>query len=230
MSLKNIIKLCLYLAAAGCVITFAGDILMLGAPMSGSEYFRVYKTTMIDTSYERLLIGSTLGLFVTLELFGFWALYLMLRQSSKRLSAAIFLCLCFSMIAGIAYHSCFAFYGSGLQVHQQIHSEITGLMIDRFNAYHSVLYMTMGLFYSAGSFLFVIVVLRKKTVFKKWQALLNPLTLLVAVRLLLSIIPTPAGGYIAPGYGNITNIVFFSFLLFVMTKTKGDAILADSRD
>jgi hypothetical protein len=230
MNQKNIIKISLSLAAVGCVITLIGDVLMLGAPMSGSEYFRVYKTTMINTSFERLLLGNTLGLFVTLELFGFWALYLILKQNSKHLSAAIFFCFCLSMIVGIAYHSSFAFYGSGLQVDQQISNEITGLMIQRFNVYHNVLYILMGLFYAAGSFLFVILVLREKTVFKKWQAVLNPLALLAAVRLLLSIIPMPVGGYIAPGYGNITNIVFFSFLLYIMIKIKWDITVANSYD
>lgn len=220
MDSTKTIQLCLILAFAGCGVTFAGDILLLGGPLSGKEYFTVYKKSMINVSHWRLLAGNTLGLFVILELFGFWALYLVLKKDHSALAKTIFFCLSFSMLAGLAYHSAFAFYGVGLQVHDKIKSEITALMIQQFEIYHAILYKMLGLFFGLGSAAFAILVLWKNTIFKKWHAFLNPLVILVAVRFTLSLIPSPAGGYLAPGYGNITNIVFF--LIFTVVLIKND--------
>ncbi len=218
MDLKKTIQCCLFLAFLGCAVTFAGDVLLLGAPLSGREYFSVYKNTMTAIPHWRLLAGNTLGLCVILELFGFWALYLVFKKDHAVLAKTIFFCFSFSMLAGLAYHSAFAFYGQGLQIHDKINSELTALMIQRFEMYHMVLYKMLGLFFGLGSAAFALLVLWKTTVFKKWYAIANPLVILIAVRFLLSLIPSPLGGYIAPGYGNITNIVFFSIFTFVLIK------------
>ncbi len=220
MNQATMVKLCLAIAVFGCMLTFVGDVIMLGGPMSGSEYFLIYKDNMIGISHERLLVGNTMGLFVILELFGFWSLHLILRQNSKMLSAAIFFCMSFSMLAGLAYHCSFAFYGTGLQVHQQLNNEATGMMIRRFFVYHDIFYKLMGLFFGTGSLLFMMLVVWKNTAFKKWQAILSPLVILIGVRFILSMIPSPIGGYIAPGYGNITNILFFCFIILVMVQKK----------
>ncbi len=64
------------LAIAGCLGTYAADLLLLAAPLSGSEYFAVYQGTMVDASHTRLLWGNTLGLiFLPLQLFGLWVVH-----------------------------------------------------------------------------------------------------------------------------------------------------------
>jgi hypothetical protein len=219
MDQKKQIQLCMLIAIFACAGAFASDILMLAVPLSGLEYFSSYKLNMIRISSERLFIGNTLGVvFIPLELFGFWALYLILKKQQQLLAFILIFTLSFSMISGIAYHANFAFYGIGLQVHEIIRNETTKFMIDKFKIFHETLYQMMGLFYGIGSIAFSILILWKKTIFKKWHIIFAPIMILIVVRFILSLIPSPIGGYIAPGYGNITNIIFFIFLTIMFWK------------
>ncbi len=219
MDQKKQIKYCMLIAIVACAGAFLSDILMLAVPLGGMEYFSSYKLNMIRISSDRLFIGNTLGVvFIPLELFGFWALYLMIKKYQQFLASLILFTLSFSMMAGIAYHANFAFYGIGLQTHELIKNDMTKFMIGKFELFHGILYQMMGLFYGIGSTAFIILIIWKKTIFKKWHVLFAPIILLIVARYLLSLIPSPLGGYIAPGYGNITNSLFFIFLTIVFWK------------
>jgi len=208
------------IAITACIVTYIGDVLMLAQPMSGSEYFSIYKNTMVSVSHQRLLWGNTLGLAVMFQLFGYFVVYLMIKRENLLLANMFFYSLCFSMLAGLAYHCSFAFYGTGLQVHKAVNSSITSSMIAQFEEYHIILYRFMGLFFGLGSLAFAVLIFWKDTLFKKWHFLFNPLFILIVVRLLLKLIPSPAGGYLAPGYGNITAVIFFLFAISVLHKNK----------
>jgi hypothetical protein len=198
------------LAAIGCVGTWVSDDLLLGTPISGAEYYRVYPTTMAQVSFERLLWGNTLGLVtLSLELCGLWLLHQVLRRSDERLSWIVLLTLGFSIIAGIAFHVASAFLGTGYQVHEQLDSEVTRQMVHQFETYRETLFRFAQIAVGLGAVFFAAHILLRPTPFPKWMAIINPLTLIVLVRFVAALIPAPLGGYIAPGYFNIAMLLFF---------------------
>lgn len=199
MSSKNLSVGLTILAIVGCIGTYMGDLLLLAVPLSGSEYYRIYQSAMINSSHARLLTGNTLGLvFLPLQLFGLWLLHLALSRSHLWLSRLVFFTLAYSVLSGLAYHVTFAFLGTGLQVDQQLNNTVTRLMIEQYKAYNLTLFRFAQVSLSIGALLFAIQVLWKETLFPKWIAILNPLLLLFLVRFLTSLIPAPVGGYIRP--------------------------------
>ncbi len=198
------------LAIVGCVGTYVGDVLLLGAPLGGKEYFAIYQNTMVDTSHSRLLWGNTLGLvFLPLQLFGLWGVYRVLARAHLWLARIALLGLAFSVIAGLAYHVTFAFVGTGLQVHKMIGNDVTAAMVELFKEYNITLFRFAQVSLSVGSLAFSALLLWKVTAVPRWVALLSPLPLLLMVRALVALIPAPAGGFIAPGYFNLTMLIFF---------------------
>ena len=198
------------LAIAGCLGTYAADLLLLAAPLSGSEYFAVYQGTMVGASHTRLLWGNTLGVvFLPLQLFGLWVVYRALACAHPWLARLASLGLAFAVVAGLAYHVTFAFVGTGLQVHQRLGNEVTAAMVARFKEYNVALYRFAQVSLSVGSLAFAALLLWRRTALPRWVALCSPLALLLLVRALAALIPAPVGGFVAPGYFNLTMLLFF---------------------
>ena len=214
------------LAAIGCVGTWVSDNLLLGAPISGAEYYRMYPTTMAQVSFERLLWGNTLGLVtLSLELCGLWLLHQALRRSDDRLSWVLFLTLGFSVIAGIAFHVASAFLGTGYQVHEQLNTEVTSQMVYQLETYRATLFRFAQIAVGLGAVFFAAHVLIRPTPFPKWMVIVNPIVLIILVRFVAALIPAPLGGYIAPGYFNIAMLLFFvaNFIVIWRSSTSPEA-------
>ena len=211
------------LAAVGCIGTWVSDDLLLAAPVSGAEYYRLYPTTMAHVSSERLLWGNTLGLVtLPLELCGLWLLHLALRPSAERLSWTVLLTLSFAIIAGVAFHVASAFLGTAYQVHQQLGDNITGEMVEQFEVYRGVLFRFAQVATGVGAACFAAHVLLRPTPFPKWMAIVNPLVLILLVRLVASLVPAPLGGYVAPGYFNLAMLLFFMANFVVLWRRRAD--------
>ena len=205
------------LAVAGCLGTYAGDLLLLAAPLSGGEYFAVYQRTMLDASHTRLLWGNTLGLvFLPLQLCGLWVVHRALAPAHPWLARIASLGLAYAVVAGLAYHVTFAFVGTGLQVHQQLDNEVTAAMVERFGEYNLTLFRFAQVSLSVGSLAFAALLLWKRTALPRWVALCNPLTLLFMVRAPAALLPAPVGGFVAPGYFNLTMLLFFGICFGMM--------------
>ncbi len=210
------------LAIIGCVGTWVGDDLLLGAPISGSEYYQLYPTTMAGASFERLLWGNTLGLVtLSLELCGLWLLHQLLRRSDERLSWIVLITLGFSVIAGIAFHVASAFLGTAYQVQQQLNTEATRQMVQQFEIYREILFRFTQIAVGLGAIFFAALIVLRQTPFPKWMAMVNPLFLLLLVRFVAALIPAPIGGYIAPGYFNIAMLLFFAANFVVIWRRPG---------
>ncbi len=209
----------LLLAVAGCLGTYVADLLLLAAPLSGSEYFAVYQGTMVDASHTRLLWGNTLGVvFLPLQLCGLWAVHRALARARPWLARVASLGLAFAVIAGLAYHVTFAFVGTGLQVHQQLGNEVTAAMVARFREYNLTLFRFAQVSLSVGSLAFAALLLWRRTALPRWVALCGPLPLLLLVRALAALLPAPVGGFVAPGYFNLAMLLFFAICLGAMRE------------
>ena len=207
------------LAIVGCLGTYAADLLLLAAPLSGSEYFAVYQGTMVEASHTRLLWGNTLGVvFLPLQLFGLWAVHRALARAHLWLARVASLGLAFAVIAGLAYHVTFAFVGTGLQVHRQLGNEATAAMVARFREYNLTLFRLAQVSLTVGSLAFAALLLWKRTALPRWAALCSPLALLLMVRALAALLPAPVGGFVAPGYFNLTMLTFFAICLGTMKE------------
>ena len=225
MPSRGLTALLTTLAVIGCVGTWVSDNLLLGAPVSGSEYYRVYLTTMAQVSFARLLWGNTLGLVtLSLELCGLWLLHQTMRRWGERLSWMVLLSLGFSVISGIAFHTASAFLGTGYQVHQKVGSDITSQMVQQFEIYRGTLLWFAQVAVGVGALFFAAHVLLRPTPFPKWMAVINPLVLIVLVRLGAALVPAPLGGYIAPGYFNIAMLLFFVSNAVVIRRSRSDPV------
>ncbi len=221
MPSRRITAILTALAAIGCVGTWVSDDLLLGAPISGAEYYRVYPTTMARVSFERLLWGNTLGLVtLSLELCGLWLLHQVLRRSDERLSWIVLLTLGFSVIAAIAFHVASAFLGTGYQVNQQLDSDVTRQMVHQFETYRATLFRFTQTAVGLGAVFFAAHVLLRPTPFPKWMAIVNPLILVILVRFVAALIPAPLGGYVAPGYFNVAMLLFFVANFIVIWRSR----------
>ncbi len=208
------------LAVVGCLGTYVGDLLLLAAPLSGRAYFAIYQHTMVNASHARLLWGNTLGLiFLPLQLFGLWLVYQTLARAHTWLARVAYLGLAFAVIAGLAYHVTFAFVGTGLQVHHQLGNETTAAMVARFRDYNLTLLRFAQVSLSVGSLAFTVLVLWQRTTLPRWVAACSPLPLLLAVRALASLLPAPVGGFVAPGYFNLTMLLFFAVCFGALRRT-----------
>lgn len=204
------LKILTALAAIGCLATWVSDGLLLAAPISGAEYYSEYPETLSTASYQRLLWGNTIGLVsLTLELSGVWLLHLFLRRSSERLSWVTFLALSFGIISGIAFHVASAFLGTGYQVHQEIGIAATARMVEQFETYREALFLFAQLAMGIAAACFAAHVVMRSTPFSKLAAAVNPLTLIVVIRFVTSLLPAPLGGFVAPGYFNLAMLCFF---------------------
>lgn len=73
------------------------------------------------------------------------------------------------------------------------------------------------------SSLYIITVLKGRTLFPKWMAALNPAAIMTAVILILLALPAPVGGYAAPTMLNLSNLAFFIISTVVIrSKLKHD--------
>ncbi len=108
-------------------------------------------------------------------------------------------------------------------------AESTGpsVMMRDFEFYWKLIIVIMVTELILLSILYVVTVLRGKSLFPKWMAVLNPAVIVAAVILILIAIPSPVGGYAAPTMLNLSNLTFFSTSSSVIyRKLKNEAVRA----
>jgi hypothetical protein len=212
MSIENqkIIRLTGILSIIGGLLCAISDLLLgCGGPMSGKE---VTLANMALIPYEYTLIGAVLGVAVIpLWLFVLIPLYHALKPAGKWFAIPVILFFAYNIAASTVYHGAYAFYGAGHHALAAAAGDIQTViteMMNRFMVFRSGLLYITAIPIILGSVWFIIAVLFRTTLYKRWMAIFSPLLAIPAAILCIQL-PAPIGGYIVPPSGSIVYTIFF---------------------
>lgn len=123
---------------------------------------------------------------------------------------------------GIAFHMAHAFLADGWKLCYGISSDkaVVNEMMRRFDLYFWLLLIVMLSEMILCACVFAQSVWRGETRYPKRFALCNPLFVLAAVFLVMLVLPSPVGGYIAPTIMNTTSAIFMTLSYRLLDRDK----------
>lgn len=216
---KNVERLIVLSGLIGiiaAVITIISDIILLGRPDTAFSFFKLGTESMAELAHWRITIGTFLGVFsLPFQIAGIVPLYFGLKPAGSKLAAAFFGSAAYAMIMGVAFHTSYAYIGSGWRALYDVGIDNkTGLnLMDKFASYWMIIIVSVFITLLFASVCCVMLILSGKTLYPKWMALLNPICVFIVMFPLLAFIPAPLGGYISPAYLNLSSLILFIFSL-----------------
>lgn len=221
MRKADMIKLTGLIGILGAVLTFASDMILLGRPVSASEFLQWNTETMAFIEDWKITIGTFAGiLFLPLQIIGLIPLYQGLKPAGRRMPHVVALFSAHALIMGVAFHTSYAFIADGWKLKHAVeagNSMVSGL-VEKFSFYWTILLVTMFVELMISSAVFVALILKGKTLYPKWMAVFNPICVFLILYPLILLLPVPVGGYIAPGYLNLSVAAFFTLSTLVVSK------------
>ena len=202
-------NLSIYIGIAGALGMAAGDILLLGQPVSGSEYNISSFGALEHISSFDAAIGATVGLVSAFFIcFGFWYLKKLFEPVNSKQAMALFIALSSMMFFGAAFHAgCYFLSVPGLWVDPHYPNPIPVYVLNEFkNQLEFWSYLGVPGFV-VGTILFFKLALDKR--FPTWFKFCNPLIVTGLFLVVLYYIPAPYGGYIRPAFINLGTATVF---------------------
>lgn len=220
ISKENLILVLSILGMTSVVITIISDFILIGKPNSAFSFLKLGTESMWDISAARIAVGAFIGVVILpFQLLGLVPVYFALRPAGKVLPVMAVIVNAHTLLMGVAFHISYAYIGSGWILHHQTEADsITSGLVDRFDLYWMILAVIMFLELLFSSIIFMVVVLKGKSLFPRWMAIFNPIGVVVMTFPFVFILPYPIGGYIAPAYLNISTMIFFIITLAVGFK------------
>jgi hypothetical protein len=213
---KNLqVKLVIILSALGMLsvlITIISDFLLLGKPDSAVNFFIIGTETMWDIDPWRITLGTFIGVFaLPFQLLGLLPLYFALKPAGRILPIITVIGNAHALLIGVAFHMSYAYIGRGWALYHQndISKEISSKMMDSFSFYWLTLLVIMSLEILLSSLVYIILVIKRKTLFPKWMAIFSQIVIILITFTVLLAFPYPIGGYIAPASINVATLIFF---------------------
>ena len=175
---------------------------------------------MLAASEERQTTGHFLGVLgAPLYVVGCWHIYLMLRPANQKLALAGFLVGAYGFMVGADWISSRASIGS-LVHFQEAGGNVEGLVALyelRYESLLTVIRLTTVLL----SVIFIYLALTGRSLYRKWQAVCNPILLLI-LSFVIYVISPNLGKYLMPIALNVAFGLFFlmSLLQFKSTQAR----------
>lgn len=216
----NLILVLSLLGITSVLITIISDFILLGKPNSAFDFLMLGTKSMWDISSLRLTIGAFIGVVILpFQLFGLVPVYYALKPAGKILPVMTIILNAHTLLMGVAFHISYAFIGSGWNHYYEENASLnTSALVNQFDFYWMLLAIIMFCDLLFCSIVYVIVVLKGKTLFPKWMAIFNPMGIIIMTFPLVFAIPYPVGGYVGPAYLNISTMIFFILTLTVGYK------------
>jgi hypothetical protein len=201
------------------VIVLTGFIGLLAAILVGTGEFLLHfdpQARYSDTSYEFMLAGSderqSIGHYFAvlggpLYVVGCWHIYLMLKPAQKTLAFIAFVIGAYGFMIGADWISSRASIGALTHFEQSNHINIDKL-IDLYRFRYENLLSIIRVTTLTLSLLFIGLVLTGRSHYQKWQALFNPILLLL-LNFLIYFISPDIGKYVMPIALNVAFGIFF---------------------
>ncbi|MCG8505768.1 MAG: hypothetical protein MI755_14280 [Sphingomonadales bacterium] len=176
----------------------------------GTELFGV----MGRVDWARLTAGGLLGpLGAVLYLFGYFQIYLTVKEEHKRQAAAVFLLLGTGIIVGGAYHAGFAHIGMMVSTGQE--DLAVRVFAEDMAIYYWIVMGTRAVAYLLLSYL----ILHNMTWYPRWAVLFTPLIWVFFKDLPLAL-PQPLMIVVAGGWYGWIELLFFAVTVFSARRTR----------
>lgn len=220
-SKANLILLLSILGMIGVFVTILSDFILIGKPASAITFFKSGTSSMWDIAPWRITTGAFVGVVVLpFQLLGLIPVYFALKPAGRILPIVAVIANAHTLLMGVAFHISYAYIGSGWRLYYKndLQNHITIEMVNQFDFYLkllSVIILTELIFSSA---VFIIIVLKGKSLFPKWMAIFNPLGVILIILPIIFLLPYPIGGYLGPACLNIATLIFFIITLSVGYK------------
>lgn len=209
--------------------TIISDVILLGQPDSAYSFFAYPTECMAEISPWRITAGVFIGVFMLpFQLAGLAPLYYGLKPLGRKIQLLTVITSGHALTMGIAFHMSYAFMASGWKLlyatmpwkqtaaapendllKEAPWNDSAASMMKSFDFYWKLLIVIMLSELIFCSCFFAITVLSGKTFFPKWMAAFNPLFIIGVMFAIISLIPSPMGGFIAPTILNTSNFTFF---------------------
>lgn len=210
-SKANVILIAGLVGIIGAFLTYMSDMLLLGRPVSSLSFLKLGTESMADLSNWRITLGSIIGIiFLPFQITGLLTVHQGLKPASRFLRYLVLSLSAHALIMGVAFHSSYAYIGSGWKLYYNIGSDnIYAIdIVKKFNYYWTVIVTIILVEVILSSILYTFIIITKKTIYPKWMSLLSPIFILIFITPIILIIPAPIGGYIAPGFFNLGTMLF----------------------
>ena len=203
------------------VIVVIGLIGLLGAVLTGVGEFLLHYDALARFDVEYAFLGgitdqrSSVGHFVAmlgapLYLIGCWHIRLMLKPASDRWSLVAFFVMAYGFAIGIVW------IGSRASISALVNMPVTPdllHLIDLYDFRYETLLQVTRIAVLVLSIIFVALVVRGRSHYPRWMALLNPILLIVASFVVYALAPS-AGKFLMP---IALNVAFFILFLASIT-------------
>jgi len=214
MNEQKLLRLTGLIGMLAALMGFTADWLLYGGFYGGDEFYTISRQIMSAISNTRLMAGGLLGpIEAAFYIVGFWHIYLVLRPGGKTLAAITFGGLSWSVIVGAgAFHSAFVFKGLLLRAQKAIAdpqiSWFRALLNDA-SQYMHLLYNVMFILGLVATFIFLFLILFRKTLYPKWMVLFVPTLWVLVLPQIAQNIPAPVGGMLLGGSLNLSFLLYF---------------------
>lgn len=156
--------------------------------------------------------------FVPFYIAGYWHFFLAIKPGGNKLAIAILIAGVFAFVIGgmwIASRGMLGFIAKSYAA-----GEATLSLLEKYKLLMETLVQALRLIVMLISILFVIAILKRKTLYPRWMAFFNPALILSTVFVLFFLLPS-VGNIIAPTAMNVTHITVFTASLLAL-KDKYD--------
>ena len=193
------------------LLSVVADITLLYNPEGG--YFVGDYAFLKGFSPERMAWGHYLGIFfIPAQLVGLYPVYKGLAPMGRKYGIILGATGIYIAYPGVAYHGSVAFIADGINQVGPEHVEGLKLFSEPLAAFFVFGFIVL-------SILFLIPVMRGKSAFPKWMALLNPLSIYLLVFLLYLAIPSIGNPLLVAGF-NFALAAFFLLCLVTFRRER----------
>ena len=207
------------------IIVLTGIVGLLAAVFTGIGEFMLHFDALARFDVEYAFLGgisdqrSSIGHFVAMlgapmYLIGCWHIRLMLKPASDRWSLVAFFVMAYGFAIGIVW------IGSRASISALVNMPVTPdvqHLVELYDFRYETLVQVTRIAVLVLSIIFVALVVRGRSHYPRWVALLNPILLIVASFVVYAIAPA-AGKYLMPIALNVAFFILFLASITIATK------------
>ncbi|PPK93969.1 hypothetical protein LY01_02191 [Nonlabens xylanidelens] len=205
-----------FLGILASILVGAGEYLLHYSPqiMGESENYNFFSYVPLSN----LSLGHTLAMIgLPFYFAGYFHIYYMLKTGNKLLAQLVLATGFIAFAIGGVWIGSRASIGNIVHLQDSINPTDYKNLIDHYTAHMEVLVQVLRIVIALLSILFIIAILKGSTQYKKWMAILNPITILIALVLIGFALPS-IGQHIIPILMNVTHFILFTISLIQLYK------------
>lgn len=207
----KLIKLLGYLGLIASILVGAGEYFLHYSPhiIGNSEDYFFFSFVPL----ENLTLGHFLAV-VGLPLYfaGYIHIYLMLRSGNELLARLVLAIGFIAFAVGGIWIGSRASIGNIVHLKDVMDASVYENLLEHYTTHMEVLVQVLRVVIAALSVVFVIAILKGGTYYKKWMAIFNPITILIALVVVGMAIPV-IGKHTLPILMNVTHFILFGLSL-----------------